>query len=163
MKLYGIKGLGRSGAVVVLRGSLLVVVVIFNFLFANAQERPRCSDILLCYPVDGIGSEKVCFNWADSTNTKIQDGFIYKVYVENCKGMGIMETYKNDRLLKRQFFANGLDTLKEYGNVINPVTLKEWISVNSYFEALEDGDREYWNKRGRLYKREKYTLGIKSW
>ncbi|MBL7801495.1 MAG: hypothetical protein JNL95_12305 [Chitinophagales bacterium] len=147
-----------------MRKKILLAVHCFISIFLFGQRRCDCN-VELIYSIDTFKNEISIGRWGFPIDSQIEYETSakrdYKLLVSDCKGKAIIDRCVDGKLFARYYFSNSLDTLKEYVHQVNPVTLEEKIIVYKYFEALEDGEREYFNSNGIIIKREKYVMGIR--
>jgi len=89
------------------------------------------------------------------------DSATYIINISDCMGLSVINKYDiNNILISTCYFTNGLDTLAEYGIVINYLGEETSIYVNKYFKPLPHGEWLYFTKTGSIEKREIYSKGI---
>jgi hypothetical protein len=150
--------------------SIFLILQLLILTTINAQHKCEC-DTRLLYTIatydstDFLYNDEIffgeCYARTDTQlNYKSEKGNEYVLNIKDCKGEAEITKLIDGKLSVKYYFANSLDTLKEYVIRINPEILREEIMVWKYFEALEHGVREYYDRTGKLYKTKKYKLGI---
>jgi len=140
---------------------LTAILLIFACLSSSAQDSNNCKIVLHYQTILGVNIYAYANpEWKFRDYYRSDDTITFKFHVEDCMGQGHMDTYKDRVLIARQYFINSLGTLKAYTTNINAVTLEEWISVETYFEPLEDGIRSYYDSTGNIIKKQKFKRGI---
>jgi hypothetical protein len=102
------------------------------------------------------------FSPGDTIYKKSKNGTLYKIAVESCDGVFTFEEFSLDTLvkLKSGSYSQSLDTLARLYLAVNSYGKNLGYQVERHFQPMKSGLWLYFNKDGKVIRRELYYEGI---
>ncbi len=89
-----------------------------------------------------------------------EDGKVLKITLFDCRGKMHLECFKNKHKIEEGDYINSLDLLKKYINRIDGTKGRQTIQVYEFYQPLRSGTWLFYDKGGKIVRREKYKDGI---
>lgn len=151
--------------------AILVLLISNNFSISNNSiyVNNNCSLGLELY-MDGIKGQSYIKLWL--SNRDIDNNRIYyqndrKLLIgelKDCRGE-LNFTYIDSisKIIIKGQYINGLDTLVRQTYSSNPITIKDTIILQRYFQPIKTGDWQYLDFKKKLICIRKYNNGVLIW
>lgn len=89
-----------------------------------------------------------------------EDGKELKITLFDCRGKMHLQCFKNKVKVEEGDYVNSLDLLKKYINRIDGIKGGQAIRVYEFYQPLRSGTWFFYDKRGKLLRKENYKQGV---
>ena len=96
----------------------------------------------------------------DTLTKTTEDGRELRITLFDCRGKMHLQCFKNKVKIEEGDYINSLDLLKKYINRIDGIKGNQTIKVYEFYQPLRSGTWVFYDKKGKLLRKEIYKDGV---